>query len=129
MYAPSFAQQQPKVNTVKSDLKSQQIVVSGYEWTMDPSTKIATATITITNNSKLKVKSITVFFTGQAKNDIMLQSNNVHTIRRKAIPEEILPEETKTITVERAFNNPQLQTLKLMQVDIEYENGSLEILR
>lgn len=91
--------------------------------------KTTEASITITNKSELAVKSVTLFLTGQTKTGITLQSGSTHTLKKKTASEKILPQETKTIVISRAFNNPQLYTLMLKEITVEYENGSLEILK
>jgi len=125
-YCVNIAAQQ--TNNGETHLRSNQITVNSFEWTFDKTTGIAQASINITNNSKLEIRSVTAFFTGQEKKGIMLQSNGVRTIRRKSATESILPGATKTVIIEKAFKNTQLETLKLAQVFIEYANNSIEIL-
>jgi hypothetical protein len=119
---------QTQINKAETHLKSKQIAINSFEWTFDKTTGIAQARISITNKTGLEIKSVTALFTGQAKNGIMLQSNGIRTIRRKSVTESILPNETKTVTIDKVFKNPQLETLKLMQLEIGYANGSMEII-
>jgi hypothetical protein len=128
-FSTALLAQETKVNNTATHLKSKQITINSFEWTLDKTTGIAQARINITNKSGLELKSVTALFTGQAKNGIMLQSNGLRTIRRKSVTGSILPDETKTIIIEGAFKNPQLKTLKLMQLDIGFENGSVELLK
>jgi hypothetical protein len=117
-----------QINKGEALLKSKQININSFEWTFDNTTGTAQAKIIITNNSKLEIRSVTAFFTGQAKSGTMLQSNGVRTIRRKSVTESIFPNETKTVVIEKAFKNPQLATLKLKHIEIQYANNSIEIL-
>lgn len=125
----AFAQRS-EVTAIDQPLRSTNIIIERFEWAFSDSLKgTSQVKITITNKSKLAVKSITVSLTGQTKKGIMLQSGNTHTIKRKTALEKIMPAETRTIIIPRAFDNRQLYTLLLKEVTIEYENSSLEMLK
>ncbi|KAA5534640.1 hypothetical protein F0919_08475 [Taibaiella lutea] len=118
-----------QVHKEETHLRSKQIVINSFEWTFDKTTGIARASIIIANNSELEIKSITALFTGQAKNGVILQSSGIRTIRRKSVTESILPDETKTIVIDKVFKNQQLATLNLIQLEIVYANGSVEFIK
>jgi hypothetical protein len=109
-------------------LRSRQIEVDTFRWQMDDSINHANVTLTITNKSKFDVQSVTITLAAENKQGIMLQSGRTRTLKMNTVEHILEPQQKDTYVFNRAFNNPQIDSLMLKQIKVQFANGSIEIL-